>query len=69
VIFRERKYIDCRAYLSEMNCTFMMSADSEAEQLEAAVQDAAAVHNHQDTPELRDQLRKLFKTLPMARAT
>jgi predicted small metal-binding protein len=51
-----------------MNCTLMMSADSEAELLEAAVQHAVAVHNHQDTPELRDQLRKLFKTLPMARA-
>jgi predicted small metal-binding protein len=64
----ERKYIDCREYPSEMNCTLMMSADSEAELLEAAVQHAVAVHNHQDTPELRDQLRKLFKTLPMARA-
>ncbi|MBU1222693.1 MAG: DUF1059 domain-containing protein [Gammaproteobacteria bacterium] len=64
----ERKYIDCREYPSEMNCTLMMSADSEVELLEAAVQHAVAVHNHQDTPELRDQLRKLFKTLPMARA-
>lgn len=64
----ERKYIDCREYPSEMNCTLMMSADSEAELLEAAVQHAVAVHNHQDTPELRDQLRKLFKTLPVARA-
>jgi predicted small metal-binding protein len=64
----ERKYIDCREYPSEMNCTLMMSADSEAELLEAAVQHAVAVHNHQDTPELRDQLRKLFKTQPMARA-
>lgn len=64
----ERKYIDCREYPSEMNCTLMMSADSEVELLEAAVQHAVAVHNHQDTPELRDQLRKLFKTLPMAKA-
>jgi predicted small metal-binding protein len=67
-VFMERKYIDCREYPSEMNCTLMMSADSEAELLEAAVQHAVAVHNHQDTPELRDQLRKLFKTQPMARA-
>lgn len=64
----ERKYIDCREYPSEMNCTLMMSADSEVELLEAAVQHAVAVHNHQDTPELRDQLRKLFKTLPMVKA-
>jgi predicted small metal-binding protein len=64
----ERKYIDCREYPSEMNCTVMISADSEAELLEAAVQHAVSVHNHQDTPELRDQLRKLFKTMPIAKA-
>lgn len=64
----ERKYIDCRAYPSEMNCTLMMSADSEAELMEAAVQHAVSVHHERDTPELRDQLRKLFKTMPMTRA-
>lgn len=64
----ERKYIDCREYPSEMNCTVMISADSETELLEAAVQHAVSVHNHQDTPELRDQLRKLFKEMPMAKA-
>lgn len=64
----ERKYIDCREYPSEMNCTLMMSADSEAELMEAAVQHAVSVHHERDTPELRDQLRKLFKTMPMARA-
>lgn len=55
----ERKYIDCREYPSEMNCTLMMSADSEAELMEAAVQHAVSVHRERDTPELRDQLRKL----------
>lgn len=64
----ERKYLDCREYPSEMNCTLMMSADSEAELMEAAVQHAVSVHHERDTPELRDQLRKLFKTMPMARA-
>ena len=64
----ERKYIDCREYPSEMNCTVMISADSEAELLEAAVQHAVAVHHERDTPELRDELRKLFKSLPMAKA-
>lgn len=56
-----RKYIDCREYPSEMNCTVAMSADSEEELMEAAVQHAVAVHGHQDTPELRDMLRKTFK--------
>jgi len=64
----ERKYIDCREYPSEMSCTVMISADSEAELLEAAVQHAVAVHHERDTPELRDELRKLFKSLPMAKA-
>ena len=57
----ERKFIDCREYPSEMNCTVFMSADSEAELLEAAVQHAVAVHGHTDTPELRETLRSLFK--------
>lgn len=56
-----RKYIDCREYPSEKNCTVAMSADSEDELLEAAVQHAVAVHQHQDTPELRNQLKSLFK--------
>ena len=56
-----RKFIDCREYPSEMNCSVFMSADTEAELLEAAVQHAVAVHGHTDTPELRDTLRALFK--------
>jgi predicted small metal-binding protein len=63
-----RKYIDCREYPSEMNCTVMMSADSETELLEAAVQHAVTVHHEHDTPELRNELRKLFKEMPMAKA-
>jgi predicted small metal-binding protein len=56
-----RKYIDCRDYPSEKNCTVALSADSEDELLEAAVQHAVAVHQHQDSPELRTQLKSLFK--------
>jgi predicted small metal-binding protein len=56
-----RKFIDCRAFPSEMNCSIAISADSEDELLEAAVQHAVAVHSHQDTPELREQLRGLLK--------
>jgi predicted small metal-binding protein len=64
----ERKYIDCREYPSEMNCTVTISADSETELLEAAVQHAVSVHHEEDTPELRDALRKLMKKMPVARA-
>ncbi|MHB0981761.1 MAG: DUF1059 domain-containing protein [Thiobacillus sp.] len=64
----ERKYIDCREYPSEMNCTVTISADSETELLEAAVQHAVSVHHEEDTPELRDALRGLMKKMPAARA-
>jgi predicted small metal-binding protein len=56
-----RKYIDCREYPSEMNCTVSLAADSDKELLEAAVQHAVAVHGHTDTPELRKQIQSMFK--------
>lgn len=46
----------------------MISADSETELLEAAVQHAVSVHHEQDTHELRDALRGLMKKMPVARA-
>lgn len=56
-----RKFVDCREYPSEMNCTVALSADTEEELLETAVQHAVSVHHHVDTPELRQQIRQLFK--------
>ncbi|HET7635062.1 MAG TPA: DUF1059 domain-containing protein [Burkholderiales bacterium] len=56
-----RKFIDCREYPSEMNCTVALAADSDDELLQAAVQHAVAVHGHEDTPQLRAQLKELFK--------
>jgi predicted small metal-binding protein len=56
-----RKYIDCRESPSEMHCTVALSADSEDELMEAAVQHAVTVHGHKDTPELRAMLRQAFK--------
>ncbi|MBP6018302.1 MAG: DUF1059 domain-containing protein [Burkholderiaceae bacterium] len=56
-----RKYIDCRSFPSEMNCSVAISADSEKELLEAAVQHAVAVHGHTDTPELRQQVKKTMQ--------
>jgi predicted small metal-binding protein len=65
----ERKYIDCREYPSETTkCTVMISADSEAELLEAAVQHAVTAHGEKDSPELRNEIRKMIKSLPMAKA-
>ena len=64
-----RKYIDCREVPSAMHCTVAISADSEAELLEAAVQHAVAVHKHKDGPELRKMLMSAFKegTAPLMR--
>jgi predicted small metal-binding protein len=40
-----RKYVDCRDYpQTEKKCTLAISADTEEEVLEAAVQHAMAVH-------------------------
>jgi predicted small metal-binding protein len=59
-VMMTRKYIDCREYPSEMNCSVALSADSDKELLEAAVQHAVSVHRHEDSPELRSQLKALF---------
>ena len=65
-----RKHIDCRAFPSAMHCTIALAADSDDELLEAAVQHAVAVHGHHDSPELRAQLRTLFRAgdLPIQRS-
>jgi predicted small metal-binding protein len=55
-----RKYIDCRECPSDINCSVALSADSEKELLEVAVQHAVAAHKHSDSPELRAQLKQLF---------
>ncbi len=52
-----RKYVDCREMPSESNCTIAISADSEDEVLEAAVQHAVSVHGHEDSAELRGMIQ------------
>lgn len=56
-----RKYVDCRQFPSEKNCSVAISADSEKELMEVAMQHAVAVHGHKDTPEFRGQLKQAFK--------
>jgi hypothetical protein len=56
-----RKYIDCREFPSDSNCSVAIAADTDTELLDAAAQHAVAVHGHKDSPEMRAQLRKLFK--------
>jgi len=57
----DRVYIDCREFPSESHCSLAISADDEAELLEAAVRHAKDVHGHEDTPEFRQELRRTFK--------
>jgi predicted small metal-binding protein len=57
-----RILIDCRDYPSEMNCTVAISADTEKELVDAAVQHAVAVHGHHDSPQLREALARMVKT-------
>ena len=56
-----RKYIDCRDFPSVAKCTVAISADSENELLEIAVQHAVSVHGHKDSPEFRAQIKQAFK--------
>lgn len=53
-----RKYIDCREFPSEMQCSVAISADREDELIEAAVQHAITVHGEHDSPQFRTELRK-----------
>jgi len=55
-----RKSIDCRDYPSEKNCSLKMSG-TEEEVLDAAVQHAASAHGHENSPELRDQIKSMLK--------
>jgi predicted small metal-binding protein len=49
-------YIDCREFPSEMHCSVAISADTDKELIDAAVQHAVEVHGHQDTPEFRKEI-------------
>ncbi len=50
----------CREFPSEMNCSLTIAGD-ESEVLPTSVHHAITVHGHEDTPELREELRKLLK--------
>lgn len=54
-----RKSIDCRNYPSEKNCSLKMSG-TEEEVLDAAVEHAVSAHGHENSPELRDQIKSML---------
>jgi predicted small metal-binding protein len=64
-----RKYIDCREFPSDMKCSVAISADTDKELIDAAVQHAVAVHGHKDTPEFRKEIVGIMRdgTPPLSR--
>jgi hypothetical protein len=55
-----RKVIDCRRFPAEKPCSIAISG-TEDEVVELGVLHATTVHGHQDTPELREQLRSMLQ--------
>jgi len=55
-----RKTADCREFPSESGCTLTIAGEEE-EVVRAASMHAIDVHGHDDTPELRDQIRGMLK--------
>jgi Protein of unknown function (DUF1059) len=51
-----RKMIDCRAIPNDIGCTLTIAGE-EDDLLDAAVAHAVDKHGHQNSPELREQLR------------
>jgi hypothetical protein len=55
-----RKMADCRRFESESNCSLTIIGE-EDEVVEAAAQHAVSVHQHEDTPELREDVRGMLE--------
>ena len=55
-----RKVIDCRRFPGEKPCSIVISG-TEDDVLDLAVMHARTVHGHQDTTELREQIRSMLQ--------
>jgi predicted small metal-binding protein len=55
-----RKVIDCGRFAAEKPCSIAI-AGKEDEVVELGVPHATTVHGHQDTPELREQIRSMLQ--------
>jgi predicted small metal-binding protein len=55
-----RVMADCRRFPSDSDCSLTIIGEEE-EVLRAAAEHAASVHGHEDTPELREQLREFLE--------
>jgi predicted small metal-binding protein len=55
-----RKVADCREFPSESGCSLTISGE-EDEVVRAAAEHAVSVHGHEDSPELREQIKGMLK--------
>jgi predicted small metal-binding protein len=55
-----RMMADCRRFPSEVDCSLVIIGEQD-EVVRAAAEHAASVHGHEDTPELREQLRDFLE--------
>jgi predicted small metal-binding protein len=55
-----RKMADCRRFPSESNCSLTIIGEEE-EVVQAAAEHAQSVHGHEDSSELRDQIRGMLE--------
>ncbi|GHG65213.1 DUF1059 domain-containing protein [Streptomyces griseocarneus] len=55
-----RKVADCRRFPSESNCTLRIAGEEE-EVVRAATEHAVSVHRHEDSPELRKQIKEFLE--------
>jgi predicted small metal-binding protein len=55
-----RVMADCRRFPSESNCSLTIIGEEE-EVVRAAAEHGASVHGHEDTPEMREQIREMLE--------
>jgi Protein of unknown function (DUF1059) len=55
-----RMMADCRRWPSDTNCSLTIIGE-EDEVVRAAAEHAVSVHEHEDTPELRQQIREFLE--------
>jgi len=63
-----RMMADCRRWPSESNCSLVLIGE-EDEVVRAASEHAVSVHGHEDTPELRQQVREFLEPAEAYTAT
>jgi predicted small metal-binding protein len=61
VIDLDRKMADCRRFASDTSCSLTIIGEEE-EVVATAAQHAVTVHGHEDTPEMREQIRGMLES-------